>query len=201
MNGLQKTRGEIDYIAKETVGQDTNPLWKEERNLRLTASNFGEVCKQRATTDPKKLANRIIHSTFSGCAATKWGKDHENIAKINFENLYSKKVQDCGIFICHEYPFLAASPDGLILNEEAIVEIKCPYKLSKLNISPSEAVESKQLPYLYKKGEEIKLKKCHNYYYQVQGQLAITGKQYCYFVVWSPQGIVYEKVFVLFLIL
>ncbi|KAJ8974527.1 hypothetical protein NQ317_004592 [Molorchus minor] len=32
---------------------------------------------------------------------------------------------------------------------------------------------------------EIKLKKTHNYYYQVQGQLAITKANKCYFIIYS----------------
>ena len=37
-------------------------------------------------------------------------------------------------------------------------------------------------------GEKITLKKTDNYYYQVQAQLNITERNYCYFVVWTPKG-------------
>lgn len=42
---------------------------------------------------------------------------------------------------------------------------------------------------VYKNGE-LKLKTSHDYYYQVQGQLHITERQYCYFIVWTPKGVV-----------
>jgi len=35
---------------------------------------------------------------------------------------------------------------------------------------------------------KLVLKKTDNYYFQVQGQLNIAEKKYCYFVVWSPKG-------------
>lgn len=35
---------------------------------------------------------------------------------------------------------------------------------------------------------KITLKKTDNYYYQVQAQLNITERNYCYFVVWTPKG-------------
>lgn len=36
--------------------------------------------------------------------------------------------------------------------------------------------------------DETKLKLNSNYYYQIQGQLAITKAKYCYFIVWTPLG-------------
>jgi len=34
----------------------------------------------------------------------------------------------------------------------------------------------------------LELKTTHSYYYQIQFQLAITGLQWCDFVLWSPVG-------------
>ena len=39
-------------------------------------------------------------------------------------------VDVCGIFLITEFPFLDASPDGLMyvgVGESALVEVKCPY--------------------------------------------------------------------------
>jgi hypothetical protein len=38
------------------------------------------------------------------------------------------------------------------------------------------------------------LKRTHAYYFQVQGQLLITGRQFCYFVIWTPKGLILEKI-------
>ena len=43
----------------------------------------------------------------------------------------SIEVDVCGIFLCVEFPFLGASPDGITyidIGKIALVEIKCPYK-------------------------------------------------------------------------
>lgn len=40
----------------------------------------------------------------------------------------------------------------------------------------------------------LNLKKNNNYYFQVQGQLRTTGRKYCYFVVWTPLGLIYDKI-------
>lgn len=34
----------------------------------------------------------------------------------------------------------------------------------------------------------------HNWYYQVQGQLHVTGFEFCYFAVWTYTGIKIEKI-------
>lgn len=38
------------------------------------------------------------------------------------------------------------------------------------------------------------LKKSHNYYYQVQGQLATTQLPWCDFVVWTPHGTTIQRI-------
>lgn len=38
------------------------------------------------------------------------------------------------------------------------------------------------------KSEKLILKKNHSYYFQIQGQLHITQRNLCYFVVWTPKG-------------
>lgn len=39
-----------------------------------------------------------------------------------------------------------------------------------------------------KKTQQISLKQSHNYFYQVQGQMAITGRTWCDFYVWTPRS-------------
>lgn len=92
----------------------------------------------------------------------------------------------CGIFVDQYFNFLAGSPDGII-GDDGIIEIKCPSSIK--NTTPQEAAKMKTIKYLTinKKGE-IELKRTFQYYYQVQGQLHITQRQYCFFIVWTPKG-------------
>lgn len=80
---------------------------------------------------------------------------------------------------------MAASPDGLV-GDDCIIEIKCPFSIR--DYTPENAYEEKKIKYLEKKNEKLVLKKNHDYFYQIQGQLHITQKKYCYFVVWTPKG-------------
>ena len=38
------------------------------------------------------------------------------------------------------------------------------------------------------------LKKSHNYYYQIQGQLGVTQLPWCDFVIWTPHGASVQRV-------
>ena len=40
----------------------------------------------------------------------------------------------------------------------------------------------------------LRLKRKHNYFYQVQGLMAITGRPWCDFVVWTPKGLSVERI-------
>lgn len=74
-----------------------------------------------------------------------------------------------------------------------LLQVKCP--ASAKNLTPAEAVRQKVIKFCYLNDEgELRLKTHHCYYYQVQGQLHITGKKYCLFVVWTPHGLSVEKI-------
>ncbi|KAJ8964298.1 hypothetical protein NQ317_000094 [Molorchus minor] len=129
---LRKTPEEIIKVEQDTRGQSSNPLWHQERTFRITASNFGRICKLKTTTKPDVLVKNLLYNKFIGNSATKYGQEHELVAIQDFEELTGFTVTDCGLFIGHdnEY-FLGASPDGLVADNNSIVEVKCPEVLKK----------------------------------------------------------------------
>ncbi|KAK4880408.1 hypothetical protein RN001_008554 [Aquatica leii] len=74
------------------------------------------------------------------------------------------------------FPFLGASPDGLIGDNE-LIEVKCLFKVAKLGIGLEEAAKTIPTLCLEHINNKVSLKRTHNYYYQVQGQLHITQRQ------------------------
>ena len=77
------------------------------------------------------------------------------------------EVKPCVVFIKPEFPYLAASPDGLI-RADATVDFKYPYSKCDLDISSSNT-----LTFLDFVNGQISLKMSHMYFNQVQGQLII----------------------------
>lgn len=83
----------------------------------------------RTSTHCASVVKSILYSQFQGNVATKWGNDHEKIAINTYMETGTVIIDECGLFIDEEYPFLAATPDGLICSG-GIIEVKCPYKAS-----------------------------------------------------------------------
>lgn len=183
-----------NYIQAKTIGQGANQEWLKHRKIRLTASFFGQVCKLRPTTSCKNITKQLLYNTFKGNDATKYGNENEPVALKDAEKLLGLRIEPCGLFIDEKRPYLGASPDGLI-GDDAIVEIKCPSSAS--NMSPNEAIDQKKITFCTRDIydlNKIKLKPNHNYFYQIQGQLQITERKYCIFIVWTPKGLAYEKI-------
>ncbi|XP_074032854.1 uncharacterized protein [Leptinotarsa decemlineata] len=141
----------------------------------------------RKTTSCVNKVKNLLYATFRGNENTKYGREHEPFAIRQL-----KKIEPCGMFI-DEYDYIfGASPDGLI-RDDAIVEVKCPKTASKMH--PKEAIEQKIINFCtLDENLHLQLKQNHNYYYQVQGQLHITQRSLCYFVIWTPLGILVEKI-------
>ena len=168
-------------IVKQTPGQISNPRWKEERKLRLTASRFGEICKATDARDMEKLANDIYNPpNLDHIPAIKHGRIYEQTAIEAFMAKTGKEVSECGIFVDPRFPHLGASPDAVVKGEEAVVEVKCPYAGRQHKIRPG-----KNFSFLEMKGDKFQLKRSDKYYYQVTAEMMLAKRRTCYFVVYT----------------
>ena len=82
---------------------------------------------------------------------------------------------------------MGATPDNIFTCsccENTCVEYKCPYSIRSEEVSDAWNITA----YLELNGNELRLKKSHNYYAQIQGQMAIIGNRKTYFVVWTEKG-------------
>ncbi|CAH1183072.1 unnamed protein product [Ceutorhynchus assimilis] len=188
----RKDPEEISDIQKSTIGQAFNPKWLQERSLRITASNFGKICKMRPKTSPRNTIKTLLYGTFTGNKATKYGNESEARAILEFEKKTNLQVVPCGLFIGEKEYYLAASPDGFVIENNFLIEVKCPFTIAKMD--PTEGIQTGKITFATIEDGALKLKRNHNYYYQVQGQLAIANKQSCYFIIWSPFGILIEQI-------
>ena len=189
-------------VEDKTKEQNNSHIWFQVRKYRITSSNFGLVIKRRADFDV--LASQLINKRHFSIHKNmpmplRWGIEHEDIAL----DIYSAHVQKLGctvvksgVWIDIERGWLAASPDGLVLNSNGelvgIIEIKCPF--SAKDMTPLEAAKTLRSFSCKEVDGNLALKREHNYFYQVQGQLAITRARWCDFCVYTPHGFSIERI-------
>lgn len=177
----------MEQIELDTRAQRKSQAWTSQRTKRMTSSNFGTICKATERRDKKTLADSLtIHKDLKA-APILHGQKYEEIAVEKFKKDFDADVSNCGLFVCTDHPMLAASPDGLV-GDDCVVEVKCPFSAANKTISAT------TVPYLYKQDGEYYLKKTHDYYHQVQGQLLCTSRKLCYFVVYTLCDMVVVKI-------
>lgn len=120
-------------------------------------------------------------------AAIMHGKRYESLAIEKYETLSGNTTQNCSLFVSTDYPMIAASPDA-ITHDGGILEVKCPYTAKDKPISHI------TVPYLLLNNGTLELKKEHMYYFQVQGQLFCSKRDFCYFVVYTLKDIKIVKI-------
>ena len=121
---------------------------------------------------------------LSNVAAIRYGMSNESKAAKRYAE-YMKdignniQVLECSVIISNTMPWLAASPDRRVIDKEfgyGLVEIKCPFTLR--NLTPEEACSDPSF-YCHLIDGKPELRKNHHYYYQVQGQLGLSGLKWC----------------------
>ena len=194
-------------IEQSTRDQRKSSLWHTVRQYRLTASLFGSVYKRKPTTPPQALVLQILSGKQFTSEATDWGNNNEPIALEKYKEVQEESghagLYYCrsGFVICEKYPFLGASPDGVVhdpsvSNPFGLVEIKCPYSYRKS--TPFEAGEMTDFCSTVVDNldgtKQLKLKHSHVYFCQIQGQMAITERKWCDFVIYTERGINIERI-------
>lgn len=97
-------------IEKDTRDQSENEKWFQERKLRLTASNFGKICKMRKNTSCKNTVYSMLYAAIPHAKSLQYGRVMEITARKKTEEIIGQFVQMCGLIIDPEIPYLAASP-------------------------------------------------------------------------------------------
>ena len=110
-----------------------------------------------------------------------WGCSHEEEAYNSYKNIVMQhhpefQLAKSGLITLTEFPFIVASPDGLVLCSccgKECAEITCPFNQRGNCIF--EPVKNDNF-YLTKVNNSIKILVTHQYYYQVQTQIHVTKK-------------------------
>jgi len=202
---MSLSRLEIESIAEETVGQYKNEKWYQVRKGKLLTSNFLDgitmfsriektknyqqfAFQQIIKVDLPRRRQWLLHNyNQTKRPALQWGLDHESDALREYEIQTCRVVKPTGIWL---FPSgnLGGSPDGLVYEypfddkPSGIIEAKCPFSMRNL----THIRENGWSSYLSYVDKDLKLKRSHNHYTTVLGNLEATQLPWCDFVIWTP---------------
>lgn len=160
-------------IDKSEQGTDE---WFAARRGIPTASNFSKIITTtgKASTSAggymnELLAEWLADKSFAAELNSEWvarGNELEAEARAFYELKSSADVEEVGLCYLNDQKLVGASPDGLV-GEDGLLEIKCPKHSTHVGY-----LLARKLP--------------SSYIQQVQGQLWVTGRQWCDFVSYHP---------------
>lgn len=188
------TQPQAVALEQATVTQAACSHWFQARQKRITASQFGEVLKRKKDVNTKFLT-RLFGSKSVETPATQYGKSLEATAKSAYLGRGQRShLHDCGLAVHPAFSFFGASPDAKVCEEgiTGIVEVKCPFSARDMKVQ--EAAESLSQFCLQSTQNQLCLKKAHAYFFQVQGQLMITGAPFCDFVLYTNKDVYVERI-------
>ena len=133
------SQGDVKFIESHPRKQSKSNLWFEARKGVITASKSKSCCHSDISQPSKSLIMQVCYPEKCKFTtkATQYGIDHEKLARDSFKVHLEKehqdvKIKDCGFFRSCQFPFLGATPDGIMscscCDHDYVIEIKCPYK-------------------------------------------------------------------------
>ena len=152
--------------------------WFELRLGKFTSSTFKNLFAKPTTIAYQKEINQVVFERLTGKVPESFSNDYmqrgtelEPLAREAYEAEKLEIVQNGGFWEFDEWT--GSSPDGLI-GDDGTLEAKCPAFNTMI-----EYLTKQKLP--------------SEYFYQVHGQLFVTGRQWCDFVAYHPDLPIFIK--------
>ena len=172
-------KDQATQICNLTMNQSKTQAWYSARAPRITASCAHKIW--RARNSQNRLKYFLDTNSSDSLENFKYGHENEPKAVEKYEEVTGYKVEKSGLVIKLGKSFLAASPDGLVIDENGdliILEVKCP-------ISCKDSIIFTGYTSWNPKAKAYELEKTHPYFTQVQLQLYCCGAKRAHFFVFS----------------
>lgn len=153
------------------------PEWFAARLGKATASRIADVMAKTKVGYAASRENYLMELALERItntqapsftnAAMQWGVDTEPAARAAYEAATGNFVTEVGMVDHPSIPMSGASPDGLV-GDDGLIEIKCPESKQHLKNLSTRKPDSK-------------------YIFQMQWQMACTGRKWCDFVSYDPR--------------
>lgn len=180
MDNIGQDLPQDNYIETLNV-EDADTQWQKDRLGLFTSSKLGSLMSKGRGKDQdwgqmamnyiyEKLAEKMtgVPHYIPETRAMEWGTDHEVEAILKYSEVSNNKVEAMGKVFVKFNDNCGGSPDGFI-DDDGIVEVKCPYNSANH----------------IKTFIEREIKK--EYFYQCQGNMLFSDRDYCDFVSYDPR--------------
>ena len=146
--------------------------WFTARLGKVTGTGFAKVLAKGHGKTRKSYMIQLAAERLTGLAqesysnaAMEWGTEHEADARITYEIVNDVSVLLAGFVELSDE--IGTSPDGLV-DDEGLLEIKCPNSTTHIETIMSNKVPSQYIP-------------------QIQGGMWVAERQWCDFVSFDPR--------------
>jgi putative phage-type endonuclease len=153
--------------------QENREEWLKQRLGLVTGSAISNVLMDSSKAGHRNYMAQLVCERLTGeptetyiSPAMQHGIDTEDEARAAYMARNAVIVEEVG-FIRHPKLEAGCSPDGLV-GDDGLIEIKCVQPATALDL-----LESKKVP--------------TDHYNQIQWQLAVTGRDWCDYVVYQPK--------------
>ena len=167
-------QNQFSNMSFHTCAELANPSWQLHRAGRITAS----ICKEFFCTDHTQITNKTLFEKIMQYTIRKptnqmqYGSAMESSARDWYFATQKQKhvnlsVREAGFHVRVNYPFLGASPDGIVscdCHDQKLLEIKYPSKYEDGFLNWE---NDKDFPL----AKDSLPKTSHQYYFQVQLQI------------------------------
>lgn len=165
------TGSQVGRLMKKGRGKDAE--WSAD-----AITYIKEVVAERlinpVVLDIPDLFGQYLDFTVASSKMMAWGNENEEKALGAYASITKRQITHCGSLPHAEVATFWDSPDGVLLDDDGVVEVKCP--------APKAHTE-----YLLSvRDAEGLLAVKPEYYWQVMAHMAVTGAQFCDWMSYCP---------------
>ena len=110
---------QIEKLKNVIQPKQKSEEWYKLRNEILTASNiwkvFSSEAQQNSLIYEKCSLNKEFYHNTNINSTLHWGNKYEPLSAMVYENITETKIHEFGCIINEKYPFIGASPDGIVV--------------------------------------------------------------------------------------
>ena len=160
--------------------------WKMARLGHVSASNLDAVMAKVKTGEAKtrldykiRVATEQITNAIQDSYSNQymeWGIEQEPFARMAYEARAEAFVEKTGFWKHPDIKWFGCSPDGLV-GDDGLIEIKCPKSTTHVKY-----LLDNKLP--------------EDYYWQVHGQMLVTGRKWVDFISFDPRMPEHKQLFI-----